>query len=469
MSSNKNSGEVVVQEQHQHLSKWRVSSINGRPIFQTVLVGIVLFLNPGTYLAITGLGAGGKQPELIGIVNDANVVLYTLFGASAVVGGGVINKIGPRYSLMLGVTGYPVYCGSLWWIDKGEGEWFVLFGGAWLGLSAGILWAVQGYICTCYPIESEKGFYIATTWILNALGSVVGSAVVLGINISNTSSSGVPPAVYLTFICLECAGIFVAALLIDPSKIRRNDGRPIASFDAESWSRELKSLFLTLKEPRMTLITLAIYSCEMYLSLSGSFNSFYFNSRTRSLANFCYWTIQVVGSAAIAWTCDGNIFGRRRRRAFISAAFVAVIMGGTWIALLAFLASNDFDRAGPVIGIDWTDGRRFAGPFVLYMFLGASYPIFQNFLIWVYSTFSNEPRTLGRYSGYFKGVQAFGTATAFGIDSRYVSFLHQAIVYAGLMLGGLGLASVSVYTYTSDTTYGQEEGVVVPEAFDGRY
>ncbi|KAF4430717.1 putative membrane protein [Colletotrichum fructicola] len=370
MSSNKNSGEVVVQEQHQHLSKWRVSS----PIFQTVLVGIVLFLNPGTYLAITGLGAGGKQPELIGIVNDANVVLYTLFGASAVVGGGVINKIGPRYSLMLGVTGYPVYCGSLWWIDKGEGEWFVLFGGAWLGLSAGILWAVQGYICTCYPIESEKGFYIATTWILNALGSVVGSAVVLGINISNTSSSG-----------------------------------------------------------------------------------------------FCYWTIQVVGSAAIAWTCDGNIFGRRRRRAFISAAFVAVIMGGTWIALLAFLASNDFDRAGPVIGIDWTDGRRFAGPFVLYMFLGASYPIFQNFLIWVYSTFSNEPRTLGRYSGYFKGVQAFGTATAFGIDSRYVSFLHQAIVYAGLMLGGLGLASVSVYTYTSDTTYGQEEGVVVPEAFDGRY
>lgn len=91
----------------------KLTKINGRPFFQTVLVGIVPFLNPGTYLAITGLGAGGKQPELIGIVNDANVVLYTLFGASAVVGGGVINKIGPRYSLMIGVTGYPVYCGSL--------------------------------------------------------------------------------------------------------------------------------------------------------------------------------------------------------------------------------------------------------------------------------------------------------------------------------------------------------------------
>lgn len=92
----------------------KLTRINGRPFFQTVLVGIVLFLNPGTYLAITGLGAGGKQPELVGIVNDANVVLYTLFGASAVVGGGLVNKIGPRFSLMLGVTGYPVYCGSLW-------------------------------------------------------------------------------------------------------------------------------------------------------------------------------------------------------------------------------------------------------------------------------------------------------------------------------------------------------------------
>lgn len=32
------------------------------------------------------------------------------------------------------------------WIDKGEGSWFVLFGGTWLGLSAGLLWSTQGML-----------------------------------------------------------------------------------------------------------------------------------------------------------------------------------------------------------------------------------------------------------------------------------------------------------------------------------
>lgn len=79
-------------------------------------MGFVLFCNPGTYLAITGLGAGGKQPQLIGIVNQANVILYCLFGASGILGGSIINKIGPRWALMIGATGYPIYAGSLWYV-----------------------------------------------------------------------------------------------------------------------------------------------------------------------------------------------------------------------------------------------------------------------------------------------------------------------------------------------------------------
>lgn len=80
-------------------------------------MGFVLFCNPGTYLAITGLGAGGKQPQLIGIVNQANVILYCLFGASGILGGSIINKIGPRWALMIGATGYPMYAGSLWYVS----------------------------------------------------------------------------------------------------------------------------------------------------------------------------------------------------------------------------------------------------------------------------------------------------------------------------------------------------------------
>lgn len=142
-----------------------------------------------------------------------------------------------------------------------------------------------GYITTCYPTEADKGKYIATSWVLNAMGSVVGAAIVLGVTINNTTVSGVPSSVYIIFICLECVGLLLAGLLLDPSKLRRNDGRPIASFAPLPWYQELQALGLTLLEPKMALITLSIFSSEMYLSLTGAFNAWYFNARTRSLAN----------------------------------------------------------------------------------------------------------------------------------------------------------------------------------------
>lgn len=78
---------------------------------------------------------------------------------------------------------------------------------------------------------------------------------------------------------------------MDPSKIRRNDGRKIADFKPLPWRQEIVSLFKTILEPKMTLLTLAIFSSEFYLSMTGSFNAFYFNARTRALANVsCFLT-----------------------------------------------------------------------------------------------------------------------------------------------------------------------------------
>lgn len=40
-----------------------------------------------------------------------------------------------------------------------------------------------GYITTCYPTEAEKGKYIATSWVLNASGSIVGAGMFFSIYI----------------------------------------------------------------------------------------------------------------------------------------------------------------------------------------------------------------------------------------------------------------------------------------------
>lgn len=174
--------------------------------------------------------------------------------------------------------------------------------------------------------------------------------------------------------------------------------------------------------------------------------------------------MQIIGALIITSVTDAKGY-QRRHRAFAGLALVAVVIGGTWIAMITFLAVNRIDRNDPR-GVDWTDGSAFAGPLVIYMFFGMCYPLFQNFHHWLYSSFSNEPHVLGRYSGYFKGVQAFGTATAFGIDSNHTSLITMAAVYFPLMMVGLSLSAISAYKFVTNTNYGKEAGVVIPAVIE---
>jgi hypothetical protein len=61
-----------------------------------------------------GLGTGGSRPENIPVVDKINIVAGTLIVLAGIVGGSVNNQIGPKCTLMVGASGYPIYVGSLW-------------------------------------------------------------------------------------------------------------------------------------------------------------------------------------------------------------------------------------------------------------------------------------------------------------------------------------------------------------------
>jgi hypothetical protein len=109
-----------------------------------LLSGACLFCNPGLYLAITGLGAGGGKVSSTAMADISNGVLYGLFTFSALLGGTIINIFGPRITMMFGVTGYPIYVGGLWYFDVYSKLWFPVLGGAYLGITFGCLWSVAG-------------------------------------------------------------------------------------------------------------------------------------------------------------------------------------------------------------------------------------------------------------------------------------------------------------------------------------
>lgn len=52
-----------------------------------------------------------------------------------------------------------------------KNEPYVIFGGAFLGLCAGLLWTAQGSVLMAYPLETQKGKYISIFWVIFNMGA----------------------------------------------------------------------------------------------------------------------------------------------------------------------------------------------------------------------------------------------------------------------------------------------------------
>ena len=74
---------------------------------------------------------------------------------------------------------------------------FVIASGAYLGISAGLLWTAQGSLMLAYPTENQKGMFIGIFWSIFNLGGVVGAAVSLGNNFDNTVRLPLPSPVFI--------------------------------------------------------------------------------------------------------------------------------------------------------------------------------------------------------------------------------------------------------------------------------
>ena len=120
----------------------------------------------------------------------------------------------------------------------------------------------------------------------NLLADLLSTAVVLGITSTRgKKASHVPSAVYIIIIVIQCAGALFASFISPPSRIRRNDGRPIALFQSLKWSVEFLELPKSVLKPGTLLLALAFFSSQLPFAFFGSLNAFYFNARTRALAN----------------------------------------------------------------------------------------------------------------------------------------------------------------------------------------
>ncbi|KAG8418680.1 hypothetical protein J3459_012136 [Metarhizium acridum] len=125
-----------------------------RPFTQNFLVGWRL---PGTYTALTGLGAGGGQPSSADVANKTDALLYGLFALVGPFGGTILNMLRPKLSLMVGSVGCPCSVGGLWYYDRTDNACSALLAGAILGMTGGFLWTAAAYVQFSYAEEKDKG------------------------------------------------------------------------------------------------------------------------------------------------------------------------------------------------------------------------------------------------------------------------------------------------------------------------
>ncbi|KAG7005387.1 MFS general substrate transporter [Physcia stellaris] len=406
------------------------------PLVQNVIVGIILGLGPGIYVAVTLLGAGGGPANATQMVNTANSTLYAVFFLVGWFSGSVVTTFGPRLTLMMGTCGYPVFVGSLWYFTNTAHSWFPIAAGAFLGLCANLLWTAAAYISFTYSTEQNRGSYISMQWGLLSVFSTLGSLIAFGINF-NASKLQVPISVYIVFIVLMASSFFIALLSIAaPSGVRRADGTSIAYYPHEGFWHELKNQRQLLRDWRLLAMFIPMLGSEVAIIVLSSLNSLYFNIRTRSLNSLMFNVMQIIGAVGIGILLDNRKVPSRRTRGFISILVVAIIIVAGWVGLTVWLYKNPLDPLNPPL-IDWTD-ERFGGFFVLNLIFGINLVIYQVTVQWIIASFTNDPEHLARFAGLVKGVLAGGVAAAFGTEAAGLSQRNVVAYNFSVQAVGIG-------------------------------
>ena len=352
------------------------------PQFQVIFVAMVCFLCPGMYNAVSGLGAAGFVTAHD--IDNASTALNSTFAAVGFFCGSIANRIGLRLTLGIGGFGYFIYTASLLSYKHNQNAGFLIFAGALLGCCAAMLWTAQGAVMMAYPPEHKKGRYISWFWMIFNTGGVLGALIPLGQNVNNSSGSGVNDGTYIAFMVLMFAGFVLAAFLCNPKFVVREDGSRVILMKHPSWKSEILGLFETFRTDWYILFLFPMFlsSNWFYTYHFQDVNLPNFNTRTRTLNNVLYWSMQIVGAYVTGYMLDTKF--SRKTKAKVDIIYLFLLTMAIWGGGYAYQRTYNRESTDPktgFVGKDWTDSG-YIGPLFLYMFYGFFDAAWQTSVYW---------------------------------------------------------------------------------------
>ncbi|KAJ2491809.1 hypothetical protein IWW37_002008 [Coemansia sp. RSA 2050] len=412
------------------------------PMTQMVIMSFVCFFCPGMFNALNAMGGAGQIDREAS--NNAHTGLYSTFIVFGLLGGAIVNLLGVRWTIFASGLTYSLYSSSFIYLNSTGNGAFTIATGPILGIGAGILWSAQGMIMMSYPVESQKGRYIAIFWVIFNLGGVIGGIVPFATNYHQGDNKTAVPlsnAGYIVFIALEALGAASALFLAPPSRVIRDDGSHVVLINYTSVGFEAKEILRLFRNRWMLLLVpMSVVSNFFYTYQYGPYNGSIFTLRTRGLNSMLYWASQMAAAYAISFLHDYRAISRRQRGIY-SLVLLTILANVMWGCTL--IVQNRYTH-GPLANgeptdypnglIDFKESSRAAGPIILYCFMGAVDAVWQSYAYWIIGTMTNDSQMLARYAGFYKGVQSLGATVAWQLDAQSVPLMTQLIVNWVLMV-----------------------------------
>ncbi|KAF2197614.1 MFS general substrate transporter [Delitschia confertaspora ATCC 74209] len=380
--------------------------------FQIIVACGVSFTAPGMWDALGGLGAGGAAEPYA--VSAANALVYGLFAIVCVAAGAINNRIGLGYGLALGAIGYPLYGAGLYTNNTSANTWFLLFGSALCGISAGFFWAAEAAIIVGYPSPRDRAFYLAIWQTAKAAGPIVGGAINLGLNADRKTAGSVSSATYIVFIAIMCLGLPIALCLSPAHKVWRRDGSKITIKLASTWGGEFQAVGKLFLTRRIALLLPAFFISYFYNGFMSTWLTTYFTVRARAFSSFFTNFAGIFSSFIIAALLDNQKI-HIKTRAKVAFLCIVTILLGTWI-WATILQKQFYDASVPPVH-DWFRGG-FGKSYALIFFWQFGGQAFQQFLYWLVGQYATDLSNLSHHTGILRGMEALGQTVAWAMQSE---------------------------------------------------
>jgi len=147
------------------------------PAMADAIAGIFIYTCPVVPLAdsFAGLGGGGLATPQTS--NIATAVNYTMLAICCALGGPIVNKLGTKWSLVIGAASFPIRGSSYYCNSKFGNQWYLILGGFFTGIGTGTWYVAEsGTIMSLAPANS-RGKYLALWIVARNLGQLVGGAI----------------------------------------------------------------------------------------------------------------------------------------------------------------------------------------------------------------------------------------------------------------------------------------------------